>query len=306
MANLSLLQKLKLLTLNYILREPTFLKGIDNKKDKSDYVPAFFSQQNTFREYAFKDAEFIFCDLVDKCLESDFYNTLIWASEIRLKYNLTATANAILVRASICRIRKDLTDRFKGLFNYFNEYIVVTPKDLVDQVEYFLYINNGKSCLPSILKRSWAKRLQSFSLRELYTAKKYRCGIASIIKLTHAKSQSITEFLNGKKPKKILTMGDTNGAHGFVTVFYEGECSHKELLDNLTRIFTIYKDEQFCLDYMKKIYDTADYSNFSPIDYIKYIDKVDEIDFINHRKLILKWLNNCFYRCTIYSSAEKP
>lgn len=297
MEKLTLLQKLKLLTLNYILREPAFLKGIDNKKDKSDYIPAFFLQQNTFREYAFKDAEFIFCDLVDKCLDCNFYNTLTWASELRLKYNLTATANAILVRSSFSRTRKDLTKNYKGLLNYFNEYIIVTPRDLIDQVEYFLYINNGKNCLPSILKRSWAKRLQTFSLKELYTAKKYRCGIASIIKLTHAKSQSITDFLNGKKPPKVLSMGDTNGAEGFVTVFYNGQYTHKELLDNLVRFFTSYKDEQFCLDYMQKIYNTADFSNFSPIDYIKYIDKVDETENINHKKLILKWLNNCFYRC---------
>ena len=119
MANLSLLQQFKLLCLGNVLKEPSFLKVDKKLKKDATYVPAFYKQPNVFKSYAFSEPEFIFNDLLDKCLESDFYNTLCLAVDLRLKYNLVYTANAIVVCASRCRIRKDLTSRFKGIFNYF-------------------------------------------------------------------------------------------------------------------------------------------------------------------------------------------
>lgn len=295
MANLSLLQQFKLLCLGNILKEPSFLKVDKKLKKDATYVPAFYKQPNVFKSYAFSEPEFIFNDLLDKCLESDFYNTLCLAVDLRLKYNLVYTANAIVVCASRCRIRKDLTSRFKGIFNYFNDFILVTLKDLIKQVEYFKKINGGLQNMPSILKRSWAKKLATFSLQELYSCKKYRIGTKKLIKLTHAKGQYITEFMQGKKPQG-FTIGDLDTKANFKTIFYSGKLDHKLLLDNVVEVFSYYNEQDFCLDYLNKIDKTFSSANFSPIDYVKYIDKIDEAENLNFKKLILKYVNNCFYR----------
>ncbi len=296
MVKLSPLQQLKLASLGGILLEPSLNRSGYGVRRSHNFISSEFLKEEIFAFYNNIDSEEILFDLIDKSLEADFYNTLVFAVELRLKYHLKHTANAIMVKASLHRCRADITKKFKGFFHFFNNYVLYDGKDVIDQLEFFIKANKGKNKMPSILKRSLAKKLASLSLAQLYKVKKYKMGIGSVIKLTHATSSSINKFIKGEKPEKEFSFGDfAKNNIGWKHVFYNCPIEHEILLDNLNKTFTTYNEIDFLNDYLIKCHDTQESSNLRPIDYVKYVFKLNKNKELNYKDNIVTSVKNLFF-----------
>ena len=67
------------------------------------------------------------------------------------------------------------------------------PDDLTNQFDYFMFLNKSKNKLSSIVKRTWAEKLEEFSKYQLnkYKGKK----LIDLVRISHAWNSDIDELM---------------------------------------------------------------------------------------------------------------
>ena len=161
---------LKLITASSILGEPKFYK------------------QNS--DELFK----LTSDAVDKALDYDFKATLDFAVQLRTVYNMRLNPNFILIRALLHKNRQEFNKNNPKVMMNALDQITLIPSDIKDQYDLYTFIKGDINGLPTLLKRSWAKKLASYSK---YTLKKYKekAKIINLVRLSHANSEYINELM---------------------------------------------------------------------------------------------------------------
>ncbi|WP_251208585.1 hypothetical protein [Acetatifactor aquisgranensis] len=132
---------------------------------------------------------------IDEALEADFEGTLRWAATLRADFSMRLNPQVIMVRAALHPGRQEFTRIHPGLFGELERRVMSRGDDALSQLAYFLYSNHGKQNMPSLLKRSIAAKLERL---EPYEAAKYKnaeIGLRDAVRITHAHSALIDEFM---------------------------------------------------------------------------------------------------------------
>ncbi len=194
---------------------------------------------------------------IDEALEEDFGGTLQWAAVMRNVFDMRLNPQVIMVRAALHPGREDFTKDNPGVFGQTEQQVLVRGDDVLAQLAYFLYINHGKQNMPSILKRALAKRLGAMDPYEVMKYKNAEIGLRDAVRITHAKSPVIDEYMKTgavtlPRTKKTWENLRSEG-RAWREIFHEIPMGHMALLRNLRGVFEEQEDPQFCGEYLDRM-----------------------------------------------------
>jgi hypothetical protein len=167
----------------------------------------------------------------------------------------------------------------------------------MSQMSYYLYSNNGKkNNIPSILKRSWNKKISGIGKYQMAKYKNHEIGMINAVRLCHAHSEVIDELMqtgtveveeNNKTWENLRSAGKS-----WKEIFNTVNMGHMALLRNIRGVFTEVEDIEFCKQYMQKIKDTVIGSKQIPFRYYSALMAVKN-SRCNHQPIIIDALEEC-------------
>lgn len=191
------LDTLRIVAASSIFGEPQYYRaGLDAKTSKSG-----FTNMGTFMEYSIfsktfedtKSADEMFVKAIDEALDFDYGKTLKLAIELRTEYFMRLNPAVIFIRAAVHSNRSAFNESNPGLMKEIGKKLALRPDDLTNQFEYFMYLKGSKKGLPSIVKRTWAERLEEFSRYQLNKYKGKR--LIDLVRVSHANNEDINELM---------------------------------------------------------------------------------------------------------------
>jgi hypothetical protein len=292
---LSPLATLRIVAASSIFGEPQYYRdGLDTSKR----VSAFMSQteHDIFKEaFGNKGAVEIFIDSIDNALAHDFKGTLELAKELRHEYNMRLNPAVIYVRASLHADRKAFNEANPGYMKSVGKAIAGRPDDLTNQLEYYIWANGSKSGMPSLLKRTWAERLEEYSR---YQLNKYKGkSLIDIVRISHASSPDIDELMKTGTLKVESTeqTWETLRSAGktWTEIMDTIKIPHMALLRNLRGIFTEIKDSAVAKEVVSQLKAGVPSGKQFPFRYYSAYNAVERESGVNHKGLILDGLEEC-------------
>lgn len=233
---------------------------------------------------------------IDEALTADFEGTLRWAVTLRQDFYMRLNPQVIMVRAALHPDRKAFTEKNPGLFSELECRVMSRGDDALSQLAYFLYHNNGKQKMPSLLKRSLAGKLGSL---DAYDAAKYKnaeIGLRDAVRITHANSPVIDEFMETgtiqlSAQKKTWENLRSEGM-GWKDIFHQISMGHMALLRNLRGVFSEIEDAAFCREYLERLKSGVVKGRQFPFRYYSAYMAVDKSSCA-HKPQILDALEEC-------------
>lgn len=238
-------------------------------------------------------------DAIWKSLDYDFRGTMEWAIELRKDYNMRLNPQIIMVLASIHPKRKDFTDKNKGVFNHINYQVMSRADEPATQLAFYLYHNKDKSKIPSILKRSWASKLENLTAYEIAKYKNHEVGMINTIRLCHANSPLINELMQ----KGNITITEEqktwenlrSEGKSWKEILKAIKVPHMALLRNLRGIFTeLTRDnEEVAIKTLEKLKDGVLKGKQFPFRYYQAYKIINNTEQLNFKSKILDTLEEC-------------
>lgn len=195
---LSPIETLKMVTASSIFAEPAYYR---NGEFASNYLrDAIMRIDPLFAPYSLltgteeKTSEFME-RIIDEALDYDFEAVIRWAPVLRKEYMMRLNPQVIMVRAAIHPKRVEFNKAHPGLFSQINEQVMSRADEPASQLAYYLYKNGSKASVPNILKRNWAKRLETASRYEMAKYKNGEVGMIDTVRVCHAKGEIIDELM---------------------------------------------------------------------------------------------------------------
>ena len=199
---LSALETLKMLSAASIFAEPQYYRQglrISDEVYKED-------EKNPFNEYNIFDFLFeydnepttseIMENVIDKALDENFIGTIMWAVTLRTEYFMRLNPQIIMVRAANHPKRAEFNEKNPGVFSLINMKVMQRADEPASQATYQLMLNGGDSAkTPGILKRNWAKKLESLHRYEVSKYKNADIGMIDVVRICHAHSAVIDELM---------------------------------------------------------------------------------------------------------------
>ena len=150
-----------------------------------------------FDKYKGKKTSDIMEDVIDEALKCDFKGVLEWAVALRNEFNMRLNPQVIMVRAALLKEERiKFTKDHPGLFFELNNKVMARADDCLSQITYYLYRHDGrKNNIPGILKKSWAKKIESLSAYEIYKYKNHDIGLIDGVRICHANNEKIDELM---------------------------------------------------------------------------------------------------------------
>lgn len=246
--------------------------------------------------YSNKTTTQIMETVIDDALAYDFKATLDWAVKLRNEFNMRLNPQVIMVRASVHPDRKGFTDMYPGEFNRIQQLVMSRADEPASQVAYYLYMNNGKKNMPSVLKRSIADKLSRLSRYQIAKYKNHEIGMIDAVRITHASSKLIDELMQtgtvkvteGQKTWENLRSEGKSWKEIFDTV----EIGHMALVKNLRGVFTEIDDVEFCKKYLDKLKSGVVNGKQFPFRYYTALQMIKKSS-CNHQSLIMDALEEC-------------
>lgn len=233
---------------------------------------------------------------VDAALAADFEGTLKWAVTLRKTFAMRLNPQVIMVRAALHPGRKDFTREHPGVFGETQQQVMSRGDDALSQLAYFLYLNKGKKQMPSILKRSIARRLEALDAYEAAKYKNAEMGLKDAVRITHAHSAVIDTFMQTGTltlPEEKKTWENLRSAGlGWKEIFYQIPMGHMALLRNLRGVFKERGDMAFCRDYLDRLKSGVAQGKQFPFRYYSAYQAVEKSDCA-HRPLLMDGLEEC-------------
>lgn len=290
------LDTLKMITASSIFGEPSYYR--DGKRSKkycvNDLIKAFSVIPS---EYEGLNTETIMERAIDKALDYDFNATLEWAATLRHDYFMRLNPQVIMVRAAVHPKRKEFSNEYPGKFDEINQRVMSRADEPMSQMSYYLYTNNGKkNNIPSILKRSWSKKISGINKYQMAKYKNHEIGMINAVRLCHAHSPIIDELMqtgtvaveeNNKTWENLRSAGKS-----WKEIFDTVNMGHMALLRNIRGVFTEVEDIEFCKKYMQKIKDTVVGSKQFPFRYYSALTAV-KLSNCHHKPIIIDALEEC-------------
>ena len=290
------LDTLKMITASSIFGEPAYYRG--SKSRRPYVVDALVKSFSVIPEYyEGKTTEDIMEAAIDKALDYDFNATLEWAVTLRNDYFMRLNPQVIMVRAAIHPKRKEFTSAHPGKFDEINQKVMFRADEPMSQMAYYLYNNRGKkNDIPSILKRSWEKKISGIGRYQMAKYKNHEIGMINAVRLCHAHSDVIDELMqtgtievkeDDKTWENLRSAGKS-----WKEIFETVNMGHMALLRNIRGVFTEVEDIEFCKKYMQKIKDTVIGSKQFPFRYYSAMNAVKSSN-CNHKPIIIDALEEC-------------
>jgi hypothetical protein len=178
---------------------------------------------------------------VNDALDYDFGGTLDWAKELRHHYYMRLNPQLIMVLASVHPKRIEYSQKNPGAFRSLNTLIMYRADEPASQLSLYLYLNDIKSNIPSILKRSWADRIENMSKYEISKYKNADTGLIDTIRICHAKGKLVDELMT-TGTVQIDEEQETwerlrSAGKSFKEIMQSVKLPHMALLRNLRNIF---------------------------------------------------------------------
>jgi len=289
------LQTLKIVTASSIFGEPQYYKdGLGTSKA--------IANKSTIIEYdifadVFKNSESavdVFTNTIDAALDFDFKATLDFALELRKDYFMRLNPAVIFVRASQHVNRVAFNIENPGYMKSIGKAIALRPDDVTNQFDYYMYLHGSKKGLPSILKRTWADTLESFSR---YQLNKYKGkNLIDLVRISHASSNDITELMKTgtiKVEASEQTWESLKSAgKKWEEILNTIKIPHMALLRNLRGIFTEINDAQKAKEILDQLKSGVLYGKQFPFRYWSAYKVILSAD-VNHTGLIQDALEEC-------------
>ena len=255
------LDTLKMITASSIFGEPSYyrpggLKGAarDAQYRHCELLDGYLFLGDTWDGRSTTE---IMEEAVDKALEADFEGTLRWAVTLRQDFYMRLNPQVIMVRAVLHPGRKAFTEKNPGLFATLERQVMSRGDDALSQLAYFLYSNQGKQKMPSILKRALAERLERMDAYEAAKYKNAEMGLKDAVRITHAHSVVIDEFMktgNLQLPARKRTWENMRSdGVDWREIFTQVSMGHMALIRNLRGVFTEVEDREFCREYLERL-----------------------------------------------------
>ena len=187
----------------------------------------------------------VFTEAIDRALDSDFKAVLDLALNLRTEYMMRLNPSVIWIRASLHPKRAEFNEKNPGYMKEIGKKIAMRPDDITNQFDYYAYVKGSKKGLSSLVKRTWAETLESFSRYQLnkYKGKK----LIDLVRISHAHSEDITELvktgtLNVEESEKTWEILRSEG-RSWKEIMEAIKIPHMALLRNLRGIFKEIEDK---------------------------------------------------------------
>ena len=293
--NVSPLATLKIVTASSIFGEPRYYQdGIGSSKTIKNH--------STLMEYdifsdGVKDNRSVvdvFTSAIDNALDFDFKATLDFALELRTEYFMRLNPAVIFVRASQHPNRVAFNEANPGYMKSIGKAIALRPDDVTNQLDYYMFLNGSKKGLPSLLKRTWADTLESFSR---YQLNKYKGkSLIDLVRISHASNDDITELMK-TGTIKVTSSEQTweslkSAGKTWVEILDTIKVPHMALLRNLRGIFTEINDAAIAAKVLEQLESGVLYGKQFPFRYWSAF-KAIHLAEVNHSGLIKDSLEKC-------------
>ena len=168
----------------------------------------------------------------------------------------------------------------------------------VTQLTYYLYLSEGrKNKIPSLLKRSTAKKLSSLSAYAVNKYKNAEIGMINAVRITHANSKVINELMQ----TGAVTVSDEeqtweqkrSAGMNWREIVDTTDMGHMAMLRNLRNIFTEVEDLQFCMGFLDRLKAGVLNGKQFPFRYYAAYQAVKAESSLYYRKKILDTLEEC-------------
>lgn len=290
------LDTLKMITASSIFGEPSYYR--DSKRRGRYVVNSLVRDFSVLpSEYENLDTETIMEKAIDKALDYDFAATLQWASDLRRDYYMRLNPQVIMVRAAIHPKRAEFSKANPGKFDEINQKVMSRADEPMSQMSYYLYQNGGKkNNIPSILKRSWNKKISGLNQYQVGKYKNHEIGMINAVCLCHAHSDVIDELMQtgtvqvNEDEKTWENM--RSAGKSWREIFESNVMGHMALLRNLRGVFTEIDDINLCKEYVQRIKDGVIKGKQFPFRYYSALMAVKNSN-CNHKPIIMDALEEC-------------
>ena len=289
------LQTLKIVAASSIFGEPQYYRDGVN-------APKTIKNHTTLLEYSIlnelikdkRSAAEVFTSAIDNSLDFDFKGTLDLALELRQDYFMRLNPAVIFVRATMHKNRVEFNEANPGVMKSVGKAIALRPDDITNQFEYFMYMNKTKNGMPSMLKRTWAESLESFSRYQLNKYKGKR--LIDLVRLSHANNEDINELmktgtLEVKETEQTWEMMRSAGKT-WTEILSTINVPHMALLRNLRGIFSEITDRGAASEILDKLKAGVLKGKQFPFRYFSAFKAISSAD-INHKQLVKDALEEC-------------
>jgi len=287
---LSPIQTLRIVAASAIFAEPQYYRESGIKNERTLLENTIFQGLITSGQSA---AE-VFTNAIDNALTSDFKATLDLALELRMEYFMRLNPAVIFVRASLHENRASFNEANPGYMKSIGKKIAMRPDDVTNQFEYFMYVNKSKKGLSSLVKRTWAETLESFSR---YQLNKYKGkSLIDLVRISHASNEDINELMQTGTLKVSETeqTWETLRSAGktWQEILATINVPHMALLRNLRGIFTEINDRQHAHEILARLKAGVANGKQFPFRYYSAFKVIEGTD-INCKQLVLDSLEDC-------------
>lgn len=241
-----------------------------------------------------KDAAEIFAEAIDNALSFDFEKTLDLAIELRKDYFMRLNPSVIFIRASIHPNRVEFNKDNPGKMKEVGKSIAMRPDDITNQFEYYMFLKGSKKGLPSLVKRTWAEKLEEYSRYQLNKYKGKR--LIDLVRISHANSKDINELMQTgtlKVAEDEQTWETMRSAKKpWDEILRTIRVPHMALLRNLRGIFSEIKDRKDAVEILEDLKSGVIHGKQFPFRYWSAWKAVSSTD-IHNKALVLDAIEEC-------------
>lgn len=307
------LDTLKIVSSSSIFGEPQYYRdgAFSSKTATKDAVVGSMSRGFYYKDYIDdaivsldkykgKTTSQVMEDVIDNALEYDYFGTLEWAKRLRKEFLMRLNPQVIMVRAAMSNARKDPknVEKNPSILSETNAEVMQRADDVLLQLTYFLFVNHGKEKVPNVLKRSWAKKIESLSKYEVYKYRNHEVGLIDAVRISHAHNEIIDELMkNGtieieenNKTWETLRSNNMSWADIINTL---GRLPHMALLRNLRGIFTEIDNYEKTLEILEDLKNGVKGGKQFPFRYMSAIKAIDSSKDTNNKATIKDALEDC-------------
>lgn len=297
------LETLKLVTASSIFGEPQYYR--DGEFASGRVTDGVYGTNALFGKYSVlpddgldgMKTSAVMERVIDDALAFDFGGTVDWAMRLRSEFNMRLNPQVIMVRAAVHPGRAAYTQAHPGGFAQANQAAMSRADDVISQLTYYLYVNKDKKSIPGILKRSWAKRVESLDRYELAKYKSAGIGMIDTIRICHAHGEDIDELMR-TGTLAMPTEGRTwnslrSGGMSWNEILRTIRMPHMALLRNLRGIFHEIGDAGRCDEIMSYLIDGVAGGRQFPFRYMSAYDAISSDDGVMCVRRVLDGLERC-------------
>ena len=235
---------------------------------------------------------------IDAALDYDFSATIGWAIDLRTEYHIRLNPQIIMVRAAMHPKRKEYTSENPASFGFCNLRVMNRPDEPMVQMAIYMYFNNGsKSNIPTILKKSWATKLNSLDDYKIAKYKNHEIGMINAVRICHAHNPFIDELMKTgtiKVEEESKTWENLRSeGMSWKDIYSKINIGHMAMLRNLRGIFTEVDDLEFCKEYLSKLKNGVKTGKQLPFRYYSALKAIENSKDCHHKAVIIDALEEC-------------